>query len=126
MSLFVVLTHVRSGVGASLVWAGWTSYRNAVEADRTQPAFAPSEIDLARQREGGGDDPLAAARATSVVRSRTASETPLRERLEQLAELDDATLRARFASLRLAPRTGDFETEKAEVKRLLDARGVSL
>jgi hypothetical protein len=60
-----------------------------------------------------------------VVRSRTASETPLQQRLEQLAELDDSTLRARYASLRLAPRTNEFEIEKAEAKRLLDARGIS-
>lgn len=114
-----------SGMAGSLAWAGWVSYSNAVESDRTQPLFLPSEKDLARQREGGGDDPLAAARATSVVRSRTASETPLQQRLEQLAELDDSTLRARYASLRLAPRTNEFEIEKAEAKRLLDARGIS-
>ena len=83
-----------------------------------------AEADVARQREGGFD-PLAAARATALVRNR-GSDMPLAERLAGLREMDDAMLRARFASLRLAPRSTEYEAEKAEVKRILESRGSSL
>lgn len=97
---------------------GWQSYTSAVRANAT-PVFRDTGSERARE---GGPDPLAAARATALVRSR-GPDQPLAERLASLREMDDEMLRARFASLRLAPRSADYEAEKAEVRRIMESRG---
>ncbi len=111
----------QTGLTGSLVWVGWASYAAAVRANREQPAFALSDADKARQQQHTGVDPAAAARATEMVRGRATK--PLAERLAELPRADTGTLQARLASLRLAPRSAEFDAEKTEVRRILAQRG---
>ena len=101
-----------SGVTGLLAWVGWQSYASEIAANDSVLA-GTREPDASRSVE-----------SAALVRSRGA-DLPLPERLAALRDLDNDSLRARFASLRLAPRSAEYEAEKQEVQRILRNRGAT-
>lgn len=86
------------------------------------PALTLRSEDLERQKTRGMDPESATRAAEQLLNAKQASK-PLEERLAELARLETSELQRRLAQLRLAPKHMDFESEKAELKKILWQRG---